>query len=92
MFQDNEIFGIILAVAVLVFIFTQLRALKRLPKGPILLSAYGILFLGLVTTILEGLFWPTVLNVVEHACYMLSALLFSLWCWVTLQSRNRKSV
>ena len=91
MFQDTELFNIVLASAVLVFLFTQTRSLKCLPKRAILLSSYGILFAGIVATILEGAFWPSILNVVEHACYALSALLFSLWCWTALQSRNRNN-
>jgi len=90
-FQDNELFNAVLAFAVLVFILTQIRSLKRLPKWTLLLPAYGILFAGLVATILEGVFWPTILNVTEHSCYALSALLFASWCWLALPSKHRKS-
>ena len=90
LFQDNELFNLVLTFAVLVFLLTQLRELKRLPKCAILLSSYGMLFAGSVVTVLESVFLPSVLNVVEHACYALSGLLFSLWCWRALQSRNRE--
>ncbi|MFC2105967.1 hypothetical protein ACFLS0_04385 [Candidatus Bipolaricaulota bacterium] len=89
MIQDNELFNAVLALAVLVFLFTQRRALQRLYKHSILLSAYGILFVGWVATIFEGLFWPNVLNIAEHICYACSALLFSYWCWVAFQSGSR---
>jgi hypothetical protein len=88
-FQDNELFNAVLAFAVLVFILTQIRDLKRLPKWTLLFSAYGILVAGLVATILEGVFWPSILNVAEHACYAFSALFFSLWCWRALPPGRR---
>ena len=88
MFQDNELFNVVLATAVLVFLFTQIGNLKHLPRRTLLLSAYVILFAGLVATILESVFWPAILNVTEHACYALSALLFALWCWVAPHHRN----
>lgn len=84
--QDKEFFNALLALAVLVFIFAQRRQLSRLPKRTILLSAYGILLAGWITTILEGVFWPNVLNTVEHICYALGGLLFSFWCWVAFRS------
>jgi len=90
--QDNELFNAVLAFAVLIFLFTQIRRLPRLPKRVILLFAYGILFAGWVTTLLESVFWPNVLNTAEHICYALASLLFSLWCWVAFQSRDRKSL
>jgi hypothetical protein len=90
-FQDNELFNLVLTFAVLIFLLTQLRGLKRLPKRAILLSAYGVLFAGSVVTVLESVFCPTTLNIVEHACYALSGSLFSLWCWRALQPRNRKT-
>ena len=91
MFQENELFNVVLATAVLVFILTQIRGLKRLPKWTLLISSYSILFASLVATILEGMFWPAILNVTEHACYALSALLFALWCWAALPSKHRKN-
>ena len=91
MFQDNELFNAVLAFAVLVFILTQIRGLTRLPKWTLLFSAYGILFTGLVVTILEGMFWPSILNAVEHACYACSALFFSLWCWRALPATRKRS-
>jgi len=89
--RDNELFNAVLAFAVLVFLLTQRRQLSRLPKRMILLSSYGILLAGWVATILEGLFWPNILNTVEHISYALGGLLFSLWCWVAFRSgiRNR---
>ena len=89
--QDNELFNAVLAFVVLVFLFTQLRRLPRIRKRMILLFAYGILFAGWVATILEGAFWPNVLNTVEHICYALGGLLFSVWCWVAFRSGIRNS-
>lgn len=89
--QDNELFDVVVGFAVLVFICVQFRHFQRLPKRMILLSAYGVLFAGWVVTVLEGMFWPSVLNITEHICYALGGLLFSLWCWAAFQSKSRNS-
>lgn len=91
MFQDSELFNAVHALVVLVFVLTQGRALKRLPKWALLFSAYSALFAGLVVTILEGMFWPNILNAAEHACYAFSALFFSLWCWRALPTTRKRS-
>ncbi len=89
--QHNELFDAVVAFAVLVFTIVQFRRLSSLPNRKILLFSYGILFVGWVVTILEGVLWPNVLNTVEHICYALSSVLFSLWCWLTFRPgvRNR---
>ena len=92
MIQDNEMFNVVLGFAVLIFLFIQFRSLQRLPRRAILLSSYVVLLTGWVATVFEGMFWPNVLNIAEHACYALSSLLFSLWCLVALRrSGNRKT-
>jgi len=89
--QHNELFDAVVAFAVLVFAIVHFRRLSTHPNIKILLFSYGILFVGWVVTILEGVLWPNVLNTVEHICYALSSVLFSLWCWLTFRPgvRNR---
>jgi len=87
--QDNELFNAVLALAVLIFLSSQLLRLRKLPKRMILLFAYGTLFVGWVATLLEGMFWPDILNAAEHICYAVGALLFSIWCWVAFQSTSQ---
>lgn len=89
--QHNELFYVLVAFAVLVFAIVHLRRLSSLSNRMILLFSYEILFVGWVVSILEGVLWPNVLNTVEHICYALSSVLFSLWCWLSFRPgvRNR---
>ena len=90
LFQETELFNIVLAVAVLVFLLTQFRSLKLLPERTLLLCAYGAFVVGSIVTVAESAIWTDILNVAEHASYALSALLFSRWCWIALQPKRQK--
>jgi len=86
--QDNELFTVFLGLAALVFLVAHRRAFHRLPDSPLLLAAYGSLFLGWIATVIEGFAWPAVLNLVEHSFYAVSGVLFGGWGWHALR-RNR---
>ena len=90
LFQENELFNMVLIIAVLIFLLTQLRSLKLFPKRFLLLSAYGALFLGSILTVVESTLWTNTLNIAEHASYALSAVLFSRWCWIALHTKRQK--
>ncbi|MBW1821272.1 MAG: hypothetical protein JRI92_05825 [Deltaproteobacteria bacterium] len=47
----------------------------------ILITGFYVLLAGWVLTILEGLFWNDLLNVLEHICYTASSILIAVWCW-----------
>ena len=87
MVQENELIGLILGVGVLIFILANHSRLRSLPAAKILLASYYFLLLGWALTVLEGFFWGQVLNLVEHICYAVSALLLAVWVW---QGRGRK--
>ena len=87
--QDNELFNVVLGVAVLVFLLVRRRALRRLPDAGVLFAAYGALLLAWIATVVEGLLWPIALNYAEHACYALSALLLTVWGWHAMRRAGR---
>jgi len=91
MIASNEVIGLILAVAVLVFYLWNRPRLRELPAFGILLAAFLSLLVGLVLTILEGVFWQETLNLLEHVGYALSALLLAVWCWFVFGKRRSPS-
>jgi len=86
--QDNELFTVVLGLAALVFFVAHRRAFRRLPDSPLLLAAYGSLFLGWIATVVEGFAWPTVFNIVEHSFYAVSGVVFGWWGWHALRRKR----
>ena len=91
MIASNEVIGLIFSIAVLVFYLWNRSRLRELPAFRILLAAFLSLLVGLVLTILEGLFWQETLNFLEHVSYAVSALLLTLWCWLVFGRRRSPS-
>jgi hypothetical protein len=63
------------------FILRNHTQLRRLPGYGTLLTVFYVLLFSWLMTVLEGFFWPDVLNDLEHAGYALGAVLMALWCW-----------
>jgi Na+/H+-dicarboxylate symporter len=81
MIQQNEIIMLLLGIGCMMFILTNKQKVKRIPVAKTLIAAFYMLLAGYVLTILEGLFWTEILNVLEHICYSASAILMAVWCW-----------
>ncbi len=81
MIQQNELVTLILGLGVLAFFVLGRVRIRDLPGWRLLLLSFTVLCAGWALTVLEGFFWPDVLNSVEHICYAVSAILFALWCW-----------
>ena len=81
MIQENEIITLLLGIGVMIFILANNRKVKRIPVAIILIAGFYVLLAGWVLTILEGLFWKDLLNVLEHICYTSSSILMAVWCW-----------
>lgn len=81
MFEPNETVALLLAFCVLAFLLPQREALRRVPSVRLLLSAFAVLCLGLVFTVLEGLSSYDLFNTLEHASNNISILLLVIWAW-----------
>ena len=81
MIQQNEIIMLLLAIGCMIFILVNRQKVNRIPVAKTLIAGFYLLLAGYVLTILEGLFWNDILNVLEHICYSASAILMAVWCW-----------
>jgi len=81
MIQNNELVSLILATGVLIFIWVYYRRLRRIPRFRFLLAGFCCMHLGLVLTVLEGFFWETLLNTVEHVSNVCSYIFLVIWIW-----------
>ena len=88
MLQENEVVMLLLGVGNLIFIALNRTHVKRINAWLILLSSYFLLLAGWMFTILEGFFLEDLLNLLEHACYLGSAIVLTYWCWKTVNRRQ----
>jgi hypothetical protein len=80
MIQENEIIMLALGIGSYFFAVINKIYLERVPAWPTLLLAYRILLAAWVLTVLEGFLFPEALNILEHGCYAVSALVLAFWC------------
>jgi hypothetical protein len=55
------------------------------------LAAFVLLVAGWITTLVEGVLWPTALNLAEHGFYALSGTCLAVWCWTALGSSRPRA-
>jgi hypothetical protein len=79
---------LILGLGVLGFFIVGRVRIRELPRWRLFLLAFTALCVGWMFTVIEGFFWPVVLNLVEHICYAVSSIIFALWCWRIFSSRR----
>ena len=77
----GSILDFLLGVGVFIFILTSRLRLKQIPSSNILIPAFYAAFAGWFLTVLEGFFWESFLNYLEHICYAASSVLVACWCW-----------
>lgn len=76
MYQESEIVDLLLVAFLSPIMATSVRAIQ-LPGKRWFIAAYLALVTGYVFTVAEGFVWPDAFNVLEHAAYALSGVLFT---------------
>lgn len=86
MFQESEIVNLLVgfgSVPVLVALGRRVGP----PRAGVLYAAFACILSGYVCTVAEGVFWPDLLNLVEHLAYAAAGCLFLAYA---LLLRNRQ--
>ena len=78
---ENEIVMLLIGVGVLIFILGSRPRLKSLPASNILIAGFYVLLGSWILTVVEGFFWESFLNYIEHACNAVGSVLVAVWCW-----------
>jgi Na+/H+-dicarboxylate symporter len=86
--QQNEIVMLLLGVAVLIFTIKNRSGLKHLPEYMLLMTAFYLLLITWLATVLEGFIWNTFFNVLEHAGLAVSSVLTAVWCWKAFKGKK----
>lgn len=76
----NEIVMLLIGVGVLIFILGSRPRLKNLPASNILFAGFYVLLGSWIVTVLEGFFWESFLNYIDHGCYAVGSVLVAVWC------------
>ena len=79
MIHEDEIVMLVLGIGVLFFIVVNYSQLKRYPSINTLIAGFCFTLLGWLFTIIEGFMLENVLNLVEHGCYLASAVCIAAW-------------
>lgn len=87
--QQNEIVMLLLGLGVLIFTIRNRVDLKRLPSYGILMTAFYLLLITWVATVLEDFIWEPFLNLLEHAGLAASSVLTAVWCWKAFTGKKR---
>ena len=90
MIQASELFNLLMGCIGMVLYHTNLQRVRFAGDDLFRLAFYAMLG-SFICTVLEGFFWPSGLNLLEHIGYALSAILFAGGCH-RLASANSRSV
>ncbi len=90
MIHENEIIMLILGGGVFIFTLVYQSRIKRITAWQTLISGFYILLVAWILTVLEGFFWESPLNYLEHLCYALSSILLSVWCLRVVFGNNKE--
>jgi hypothetical protein len=80
MLEESELIRLFLGIAAAVILGMSRGGLKRLSGHKIFIAAYLVLLAGWLFTVVEHAVFPEIFNLLEHAAYVASGVLYLLWC------------
>jgi hypothetical protein len=87
--RESKFMVLLIAMGVLVFLYLNWTNLKPLRTRKVLAASFCSLVAGSILSVLEELFWGDTLNVLQHACFSLSAVLLVIWSWIEFKNPKR---
>lgn len=90
MFQESEIFNLLLGLVSLAIVFYEIRK-RHIPGFRMFLLAFVFICTARLFTVVEGLFWGDILNLLEHFSYAFAGLAFAAGC-ISLTYNNTKDI
>jgi O-antigen/teichoic acid export membrane protein len=88
MVHENEIVMLALGVGVYAFAMVCRGQLQRIMHWRTLFLAYQLLLAAWILTVLEGFWWGTVCNVLEHGCLAAGMVTLAGWCFRVTRGRE----
>jgi hypothetical protein len=88
MFEQREVITLLLAAGVLAFIVIHRETLKSVPNWPVLFASFLFLFTSLACSVVEGMYWETLIDSIQHLCSGSSGVAMAIWCKLTFVTRE----
>ena len=89
MIEEIELSTLLIGCGAALYLCANLKRVRQIPFGRILLYAFVFSFMAWFLTVVEGFMWTDELNVLEHLCYALSSLFILLWVRGVLGIREK---
>jgi len=77
---------------VMFLILLNTNHIKKIKSWKILTGSYYLLLSGWLFTVLEGFLLEQFLNLLEHICYAISAVLMIIWCRKSIAGAKEEEV
>jgi uncharacterized membrane protein len=90
MFQEGEIFNLLLGVVSLVIVFYETRR-REIPNFSLFFWGFFFVCSARLFTVIEGLFWGDIFNILEHFSYAFAGFAFAAGC-IVLSYNNIKEM
>ncbi len=89
MIQENELITLILCLVVLFFVISNYTKLKNLSGLKIFIISFSLFSLGWFFTVIEGIIFEDLFNIIEHICYISSSFALFIWSIIFYKKRGR---
>ncbi len=88
MIQENELITLIFCIGVLFFGLINYVKLKYLPGLRIFIISFILFTMGWFFTVIEGIIFEEVFNIIEHICYICSSTMMLIWVIIFFKKRS----
>ena len=88
MLAENEAVSLLLSLGILLFFWANLERIRELPGYRPMLWGFLTYLIASIFTILEGFFWSSGFNFLEHLGYLISSAFLAAWIVQLAQARR----
>ena len=88
MIQENELITFILCVGALTFFLINYLKMRSLPALLIFMISFIFFLMGWFFTVIEGVIFEDIFNLIEHVCYICSSLMMLIWALIFFKKRG----
>ena len=89
MIQEYEAIMLLIGIIALAFQIWNREQLRSLDYSSLLIIGFHFIITGWLFTVLEGFFWGKLLNFLEHFCYLISAIIMTVWAWLVFIAEEK---
>ena len=88
MIQENELVTFMICIGVLLFFIVNYQKLKKLSGYSLFLTSFILYTCAWCFTVIEGIIFEEVFNLIEHICYISSSSFMVVWILIVFWKRK----